>query len=159
MSWVILACLISLTAELTLELNTAQVTALHYLDLSFLIFFATDLGLAWKFSQNSKEFFKQNWLNILALIPVIRALRFIRFSGVARLGRLAKLIKFRKIGKLTKNMSRGEKTFKRLRKAGKWVVAQRKVDNEGFKDPKIEPLMTHGSGEGRGSVKNQDLAQ
>ena len=126
MSWVILACLISLTSELTLELNTAQTTTLHYLDLFFLIFFAADLVLAWKFSRSSKEFFKQNWLNILALIPVIRALRFIRFSSVARLGRLAKLARFWKAGKLAKNMSRGTKTIKRLRKAGKWVLAKRK---------------------------------
>ncbi|PCI39160.1 MAG: hypothetical protein COB53_03730 [Elusimicrobia bacterium] len=111
---VILACLVCLGLEFYPDLEPAHHSLLRKIDLFFLSFFVIDLMLIWKDSESTVDFFKNNWLSILALIPVIRVLRAIRFSALARLARLGKLSQ--KGVKALNAASKTEKVIKRVRK-------------------------------------------
>jgi len=56
-------------------------------------FFVTDLLIIF-FSHNSKKkFFKENWFDILMVLPLFRLFRFVRILKIAKLKNLLKLLK------------------------------------------------------------------
>jgi voltage-gated potassium channel len=105
--------------KISIESNST----LHYIDTAILIIFTIDYLTRFILSENKKQFFKSNILDLIAIIPfnsMFRAFRITRITRVARLSRLSKLTKLSKLSRLvrllafskrfTNNMSKFLKT-------------------------------------------------
>lgn len=81
-----------------------------YVDTVVFIIFSLDLVRLWKESTDAKEFFANNWLDVLATIPFglfvytpsFEILKLTKFSKLSKLSKLEKIQKASKISKVSK---------------------------------------------------------
>ena len=56
-------------------------------------FFVTDLMIIFINHNSKKKFFKENWFDVLMVLPLFRLFRFVRILKIAKLKNLLKLLK------------------------------------------------------------------
>lgn len=67
---------------------------LNKIDIAFIIFFSLEYAIRlWK-ANDKKQFVKQNWLDLVALLPIVSEFRFARLFRLVRLVRLMKASPF-----------------------------------------------------------------
>jgi len=77
--------------------------ASSYFTLGITAFFIVDLAIIfWKY-ESKKRFFKENWLDVLMLLPLFRLFRFVKIMKFKRLTRLFKILR------KSKKLKRGSK--------------------------------------------------
>lgn len=80
------------------------------------VFFIIDLIIIFREIGSIKIFLKQNWLDILLLIPFFRLFKVLRFAKVKRIGKIYKLInKSKRIKKTPEMIDLLSKTNERIR--------------------------------------------
>ena len=67
-------------------------------------FFVTDLIIIFINHNSKKKFFKENWFDILMVLPLFRLFRFVRILKIAKLKKLLKLLKRSKKFKKSKKL-------------------------------------------------------
>jgi hypothetical protein len=121
---IFIAAIVSVTSvaiELTMHVSEETEHLLHTIDFIAICLFSVDI--AWKYrvfkhhAKSSREFFRQSWLDIIAIIPVFRIFRIGRFARLARLARMQKMSKAGRLSKITK-ATKATKTSRKLAKSG-----------------------------------------
>ena len=67
-------------------------------------FFVTDLMIIFINHNSKKKFFKENWFDVLMVLPLFRLFRFVRILKIAKLKNLLKLLKRSKKFKKSKKL-------------------------------------------------------
>lgn len=71
----------------------------------FIVFFIVELSLRWYAAPSTKRFWREYWLDVLAVIPVFRAIRVLR---ILRFLRALRLLRIYRLGSLAKSFMGGE---------------------------------------------------
>jgi len=79
--------------DFTKELSSQQSAVLHSLDLGILIIFAGDYFSRLYKADNKSTFFKQNLLDLIAIIPFDMTFRAARLARLVRIGRLLRTLR------------------------------------------------------------------
>lgn len=96
------------TSGMTTSINPEKVNEIYkYVNIAVFVIFFVDLVRLWGQSSGGKDFFKHNWLDVLAtipfgLIPVFFNYKVFNALKWARIFRLTKLQKATKISKISK---------------------------------------------------------
>jgi voltage-gated potassium channel len=89
--------------DLTGKISIESCEVLYYTDLCILIIFSIDYVIRLILSNNKKEFFKQNILDLVAIIPfnsLFRAFRIVRLTRIFRITKISKLTKITRLARL-----------------------------------------------------------
>lgn len=78
-----------------LELSTSLISNSYSTFFSYFIytFFIIDLLIIFKNHNSKKQFFKENWFDILMVLPLFRLFRFLKILKIKKLRNLWKLMK------------------------------------------------------------------
>ena len=87
----------TLVLELFFELSESETHIIELLDISIIAIFAADVSLEYhRFHGSKTKFFKQHWLEILAIIPIFRVIRISKLAKLEKLAKLDEIVEIRR---------------------------------------------------------------
>lgn len=109
--------LLLLAGELVGTFSEAQRPVVELFQWIILGIFMSQLLVEFYFASSKKTFLKDNWFNILALIPVVRVLRAAR---ALRAVKLVRMFRVARVGRAEKTLKASRRTLKYARKSRWW---------------------------------------